>query len=486
MTIGVLIYFLFGYALSRGDDWGSFIGTTKFGLFGVTGHELIVFVFQFSFAITTSAIVSGVLSERGDFSAFMWYNNILTGVVHPVAAHWVWSEEGWLNKMGMIDVAGSSVVHVCGGIAALVGTIMTGPRAGRFVDDVRTKGIRVAQLPHHSIPFFTLGGLILMSGFIAFNAGSNGRVTSCLDVDSSTGTTSHAILHTGRVMKLAVSTVLAGTSGGLAAFLSNLRAASTGKWSLVRGVLGSIAGMVAICGGAGRVSLGSTVLIGACGGLACNLTSWIMLHAVHEDDPVDSVAIHFGGGLVGTLLVGLLEEREGLLANGQWNLMWKQLYGLSAISAWSVGSMLIVFLILKMSGGLRVSLEEEADGLDKWSHEGFAYSFSATHHHQQQQQQSYSLQHQQLSHRGIATNSSPLVQVAPQDCLHLRNNIPQSAPSKDDGTAVTSQDLNLLNGTNQSCKIDLSGPVIHNYEIDDMNSSSDLIKTGQDLRRRGV
>eukprot|EP00388_Colpodella_angusta_P004155 GDKJ01013979.1.p1 GENE.GDKJ01013979.1~~GDKJ01013979.1.p1 ORF type:complete len:466 (-),score=60.45 GDKJ01013979.1:91-1488(-) len=368
MTFGVVIFYMFGYGLARGEDWGGFMGVTKFGLVGVTGMEMLNFIFQFSFAITTSAIVSGVLSERGDFSAFMWYNTLLTGIVYPVASHWVTNEKGWLAALGMLDTAGSAVVHICGGAAALIGTIVTGPRHGRFVNDVRTRTIRTVALPHHSVPFFAFGGMLLMCGFIAFNAGSNGRITSCsLDREGKV-----IIMHSDRVVKLAVNTILAGFGGGVSGLVWSRRFMT--RWSLVRVVMGWAAGFVSVCGCAGRVSYFSALFIGAVGGFTCSLTSRLLI-AHGADDPVDSVAIHLSGGVVGTLLHGLLDVEQGVLYKGEWHQFWIQLFGCACLCLWTCVFMMFVFTILKRVKSLRVSIEEERDGLDRCNHDGFGYNF---------------------------------------------------------------------------------------------------------------
>ncbi|XP_012937656.1 putative ammonium transporter 1 [Aplysia californica] len=374
-------YWILGYPFAFGSG-NSFIGWHNWASHDLTDGDLAGFFFQFVFAATAATIVSGALAERCEFVAYFIYSFCITGIVYPVVTHWVWSSQGWLSagdiytidglsvQVGYQDFAGSGVVHCVGGVAAFVGAAVIGPRLGRFHEETGTS----INLRGHSVPFAALGGFILLFGFMAFNGGSQLSISNPGD---------------GAVVSLAiVNTVI---SGSMAAFLTlalhRTRLLGTRKWSLLITLNGALAGMVAICAGCNVIRPWGACVVGLVAGIFFNFTSWAMVK-LRIDDPLDAVAVHFGGGSWGVLSVALLKYVEddpgkGLLID--WDrqaglmLAW-QLAGLAAIIAWTGGLCIIMFGLLRLGNILRVSPELERKGLDIPKHGEPAYPLESYGH----------------------------------------------------------------------------------------------------------
>uniref|UniRef100_H2YUI0 Ammonium transporter n=1 Tax=Ciona savignyi TaxID=51511 RepID=H2YUI0_CIOSA len=376
LFIGAIMYFAIGYSFAYGKPGNAFIGHNYF--FATNMDENFTYAgwfFQYVFAATASTIVSGAMAERTEFTTYMVYFTFLTGFVYPVVAHWCWSEVGWL-KVGMgenthglsyIDYAGSGVVHLTGGSAALVGAIALGPRIGRFKPDGT-----VNDLPGHTVTVAALGGFILFVGFMAFNGGSQLSISNPGD---------------GNVVALSVmNTVLGGASGAIVAMLvyktTDAIRGEDHYWSLLITINGGLAGMVSMCAGCNDMLPWAAVVIGTIAGLAFMGWHHLMLFC-KIDDPLDAVAVHLGGGLAGVLLAPIFvmkgltspetQQHVGknpayLLIIFGWNLL-----GAVAIIGWTVAISTLLFGSMKLLGVLRVSEADELRGLDEIKHGEPAY-----------------------------------------------------------------------------------------------------------------
>lgn len=370
-----IAYWVLGYPFAFGGG-NEFIGWEGWASHELPTTELASFFFQFVFAATAATIVSGALAERCEFVAYFVYSFCITAFIYPVVTHWAWHENGWLSKgktyeidgewvnIRYNDFAGSGVVHCVGGVAALVGAFIIGPRLGRYHKESGS----VLSLRGHSVPFAALGGFILIFGFMAFNGGSQLTISNAGD---------------GAVISLAiVNTVI---SGSTAAFVSLIlhRIGVLGRlWSLLNTLNGALAGMVAICAGCNIIRPWGAAIVGAFSGLFFNAVSQIMTK-LRIDDPLDAVAVHLGGGVIGVLSVAFLAYDDGIVF--QWDrksglmLAW-QVCGLAAIIAWTGVLCTIMFGTLHLLGIFRVSPELERKGLDIPKHGEPAYPLESYGH----------------------------------------------------------------------------------------------------------
>ncbi|MBI5015878.1 MAG: ammonium transporter [Deltaproteobacteria bacterium] len=346
--IGALAYFFVGF--------GIMFGISKLGLFGTTGFLLsdfaeakdpwvyAFFLFQVVFAATATTIVSGAIAERTKFSAYLLFSGLMTAIVYPVFGSWAWGGlykgAGWLEGLGFIDFAGSTVVHSIGGWAALAGAIVVGPRIGKF------KNGKPQAIPGHSIPLATLGVFILFFGWFGFNPGS-----------TTAGNTDIALI--------AVTTALAGAAGSVSAVYYTW--ARFGKPDVGMVLNGCLAGLVGITAGCANVTPLSAVVIGLAAGILVT-ESVLFFDRIGVDDPVGAVSVHGVCGAWGTLAAGLFNAKGFDLG-----VVGVQLLGILAAFGWGFGSSLVLFKILKATMGIRVSEEEELSGLDIMEHGLSAY-----------------------------------------------------------------------------------------------------------------
>uniref|UniRef100_A0A1I8GPP1 Ammonium transporter n=2 Tax=Macrostomum lignano TaxID=282301 RepID=A0A1I8GPP1_9PLAT len=372
--IGGIAYYVIGYGLAFGAPNGNpFCGSGYFAMSYLPESKFSHWFFQFVFAATAATIVSGAVAERCEFLAYITYSFIITGIVYPIVSHWAWDGDiGWLSigikaQNGSLvstyhDFAGSGVVHVTGGCAAFVAAAILGPRIGRFDDETK----KPLDIRGHSVPLASLGGFILFFGFFAFNGGSQLSISNSGD---------------GSVVAIAmVNTIL---SGSVAAFATLLLGRIRGPhWSLLQTINGGLAGMVAICAGCDVVYPWGACIIGFFA--AISYTCWSMLLlALKIDDPLDAVAVHYGGGLWGVIAVAFLHRSRGIVMtfDQQSGLdLAVQLVGVLAITAWSGGVSIIVFGILRLLKVFRVSREYEIKGLDFPKHGEMAYPLTAYGH----------------------------------------------------------------------------------------------------------
>lgn len=348
VAIGLLTYAAWGFNLMYpGAEYaGGYFGFSGFGL---TPPENALtpaynpgytywtdFLFQAMFAATAATIVSGAVAERVKLSSFLLFSVIYVGTAYPVFGMWKWGG-GWLAEAGFHDFAGSTIVHSVGGWAALAGVIVLGPRLGKYVDD------SIRPVPGHSMPLATIGVFLLWFGWYGFNGGS------VLSADP------------GQVSFVCVTTSL-GAAAGVAAAVATSWVVQR-KPDLSMALNGALAGLVGITAGADVVTVGESVLIGAVAGVVV-VFSVIWLDERKFDDPVGAISVHLVCGIWGTLAVGLFGEGKDLVA---------QLKGIFAAGALCFPFSLAIFFAISKTFGLRVSEDEEREGLDIGEHGMEAY-----------------------------------------------------------------------------------------------------------------
>lgn len=350
ITIGLITYYAIGWALMYGDQVAGLIGTDMFFLSGGSYEPDAIleidFAFQAMFAATAATIVSGAVAERMKFGAYVIVAAAMTAIIYPIVGAWTWGG-GWMDQIGFTDFAGSTIVHYTGGVAAFVGAAILGPRIGKFAKDGKARAI-----PGHSMPLGALGVLLLFFGWFGFNGGS------VLAVD---GPTIAAVL---------VTTSLAGGAGGVAAGLYTRL--TGGKWDVAMMGNGILAGLVGITAGADVVSNPGAVAVGLLAGVVVSLAV-PFVDRLRVDDPVGAVSVHGVCGILGTLWVGLAHVEEGLLYGGGASLLGVQVLGILGVTAWVGVASAVLFGALKATGNLRVSEEEEVEGLDIHEHGMYGY-----------------------------------------------------------------------------------------------------------------
>jgi Amt family ammonium transporter len=313
------------------------------------------FFFQLVFAGTAATIVSGAVAERIKFMSFVVFSFVIVGLIYPITGHWIWGG-GWLASLGFWDFAGSTVVHSVGGWAALAGVIMLGPRLGKF-----NKEGKVIPIPGHSMTSATIGVFVLWLGWFGFNPGS----TMAADPN--------AIAH------IAVTT----NTAAAAATISAMIAATVllGKPDLSMILNGCLAGLVAITAPCAWVSVGSSLIIGLVAGVLV-VVAVLFFDRVLLDDPVGALSVHLVNGVFGTLCIGLFADSSaapvagpanGLFFGGGFTQLWAQIVGVLAVGAYTFGISIAAWAVIKAVMGLRVSAEEEFDGLDVGEHGNSAY-----------------------------------------------------------------------------------------------------------------
>lgn len=353
-TVGIIGYFLIGFALMYGLDDSGLFGTTGFFLQGDFAHlglKIPVYafwLFQAAFAIAMATIVSGAVAERMKFSPYIVFSLLATVVIYPLAGHWVWSSNGWLNQLGMLDFAGSAAVHSLGGWASLAAVLVLGPRSRKYNADGSAN-----VMPGHNLPLAALGAFILWFGWFGFNPGS-----TLSGMDSN-------------IARIAVNTNLAAAAGGTTATLLTLF--RYGKSDASMAINGALGGLVAITAGCAYVDPISSLLIGLIAGVLIILAV-PFFDAIHADDPVGAIAVHGVCGTFGTIAVGIFAEKGGLLYGGGMQLLVIQIIGVLAVSLWGFATTYALFTVLKRTVGIRVEEEEESLGLDISEHGIAAYN----------------------------------------------------------------------------------------------------------------
>ena len=358
--IGTVVFILIGFSLLLGEDMVGLIGRPGFDIF--TAYESFDwsnFVFNLVFCATTATIVSGAMAERTKFLSYCIYSAVISAVIYPIEAHWIWGG-GWLSQIGFHDFAGSCAIHMVGGICALIGAKLLGPRIGKFVRDKNGKVTKVNAFPGHSIPLGALGVFILWLGWYGFNGAA---ATSVEQLGSIFLTTTVAP---------AVATVVCMVFTWI----------KYGKPDVSMCLNASLAGLVAITAPCDVTdALGATV-IGAVSGVLVVFGVWLLDYKLRVDDPVGAVAVHCMNGIWGTIATGLFattsapgSEICGLFYGGGFRQLGLQLLGVFSVGTWAAVTITIAFLIIKATVGLRVTEEEEIVGLDGPEH-GLASAYS--------------------------------------------------------------------------------------------------------------
>lgn len=346
--IGTVMFILIGFSLLLGEDVLGFIGKPGFDIFtSYANFDFSNFVFNLVFCATTATIVSGAMAERTKFSAYCVYSAIISLVVYPIEAGWVWNGQGWLAQLGCIDFAGSIVIHMVGGISALVGAIILGPRIGKY-----GKNGKVNAIPGHSITLGALGVFILWFAWYGFNGAA-----------AEDGARLGQILLTTTIAP-AVATV----TTMLFTWIKN------GKPDVSMCLNASLAGLVAITAGCADVDAIGAAVIGIVSGILIVVAVEFVDIKLKIDDPVGAFSVHGVNGMWGGLAVGLFATGNGqngvtgLFYGGGFAQLGKQALGIVTIVAWTVVCMIIVFTIIKKTVGLRVTKDEEMKGLDICEH----------------------------------------------------------------------------------------------------------------------
>ncbi len=342
LCVGSLLFWLVGYGLMFGTNVSGYFGTDHFALSSMADWTYTTLFFQTMFAATAATIVSGAVAERTNYVAYLMGALGLTAFIYPIFGSWVWNEGGWLNKMGFIDFAGSTVVHSVGGWAALAAIIVLGPRLGRFTPDKQPR-----SLPGHNLNYVAVGGLLLWFGWFGFNGGST------LAASTNIG---HILLNTH----------LAGAAGALGALFIHFVLRQPAL--LTSGVNGSIAGLVAITAGCASMEIPYVVLTGAIGG-AISVLGNKLIERMGLDDVVGAVSVHGFAGVWGTLAAGLF--LTGNLFNPHQIMV--QLIGVAAAFVWVMITAFIMYWLIAKTVGMRVSTMHEQRGLDITEHGEIGY-----------------------------------------------------------------------------------------------------------------
>ena len=356
-SIGSLIFWILGYTLMYGSDIGGLFG--KVSLFFHSNEingipDMASLMFQTVFAATAATIVSGVVAERTRFTSYLLFTLIITAIIYPVSGHWVWGG-GWLSSMEIPfhDFAGSTVVHSVGAWAGLAGTVLIGPRLGKFSATGKANAI-----PGHNLSLGLLGVFILWFGWFGFNAGSQ--------LAASGTSNASAIAH------IFVTTNLAAAAGAVTAMLITWIKYKRPGISLT--LNGALAGLVAITAGCDVVSPGGAVIIGIIAGIVLVYGVSLFDNILKIDDPVGAISVHGLSGATGTILVGFFDTSNGLFYGGGVDQLVSQLIGVLAVAVWAIGSGFLLFYVLKKTVGLRVSKRIEEEGLDVYEHGETVYN----------------------------------------------------------------------------------------------------------------
>ncbi len=359
--IGTVVFILIGFSLLLGEDVLGFIGKPGFDIFtSYKDFDWSNFVFNLVFCATTATIVSGAMAERTKFISYCVYSAVISALIYPIEAHWIWGG-GWLSQIGFHDFAGSCAIHMVGGISALIGAKILGPRIGKFTKDKNGNITKVNAIPGHNITIGALGVFILWLGWYGFNGAA---ATSVEQLGSIFVTTTIAP---------AIATVVCMVFTWL----------KYGKPDVSMCLNASLAGLVAITAGCDVTDAFGAIIIGFVAGLLVCFGVWFLDYVLRIDDPVGAVAVHMMNGIWGTIAVGLFatnsapgysiadskgNELVGLFYGGGFKLLGLQLTGFVAVAAWTAVTITIVFLIIKATLGLRVTEEEEIIGLDPTEH----------------------------------------------------------------------------------------------------------------------
>ena len=352
--IGTVVFILIGFSLLLGEDLLGFIGKPGFDIFtNYANFDWSNFVFNLVFCATTATIVSGAMAERTKFLSYCVYSAIISALIYPIEAHWIWGG-GWLSQLGFHDFAGSCAIHMVGGLCALIGAKMVGPRIGKFTKDKSGKITKVNAFPGHNIVIGCLGVFILWLGWYGFN----GAAATSME----------------QLASIFLTTTIAPSIATVVCMIFTW--IKYGKPDVSMCLNASLAGLVGITAGCDVTDAFGAIIIGIVSGLLVVFGVWLLDYKLHIDDPVGAVAVHFCNGIWGTIAVGLFATTTapgndtfvGLFYGGGSALLGKQLLGILTVCGWTAVTITIAFFIIKVIFGLRVSEEEEIVGLDSTEH----------------------------------------------------------------------------------------------------------------------
>ena len=351
--IGAVMFILLGFGLMMGEEClGGLVGMPTLGVFTDYAHfDWSNFVFNLVFCATAATIVSGAMAERTKFSAYCIYSAVISAVVYPVEAGWIWNPNGWLVTRGFHDFAGSTAIHMVGGIAALIGAAMLGPRIGKYKTDKKTGKKKVNAIPGHNLTIGALGVFILWFGWYGFNG------AAATSVDS--------------LASIFVTTTLAPSIATVVTMIFTW--IKDGKPDVSMSLNASLAGLVAITASCDCVDALGSIIIGAVSGILVVVAVELLDKKLYIDDPVGAVAVHCANGIWGTIAVGLFSTGadgvgKGLFYGGGFSQLGIQLVGFVSVALWTAVTMTVVFFAIKKLHGLRVTPEEEIAGLDSTEH----------------------------------------------------------------------------------------------------------------------
>ena len=366
--IGTVMFIIIGFGIFLGEDLVGIIGKPGFDIFtDYANFDWSNFVFNLVFCATAATIVSGAMAERTRFISYCVYSAVISAVIYPVEAHWTWGG-GWLAKIGFHDFAGSNCIHMVGGICGLIGAAMVGPRIGKFIRDKSGKVTKIGAFPGHNLPIGCLGVFILWLGWYGFN----GAAATTID----------------ELASVFVTTTIAPSVATLVAMIVTW--VKYGKPDVSMCLNASLAGLVAVTAPCDVCDAFGAIVIGAVSGVLVIFGVWLLDNKLHIEDPVGAVAVHCVNGIWGTISVGLFATSsapafaraigdgvnfgsnqiagEGLFYGGGFKQLGIQLLGMGSTALWTAVTIAITFFIIKKTLGLRVSREEEMEGLDVKEH----------------------------------------------------------------------------------------------------------------------
>lgn len=349
MCLGSIVFWILGFGLMFGTSIGGFVGTPDFfvsGDYGAAYPSSAYFIFQTMFCATAATIVSGAMAERTNFLVYCIYSLIISALVYPISGHWIWGG-GWLSQMGFHDFAGSAAVHMVGGVAALIGARMIGPRIGKYNEDGTVNAI-----PGHSIPLGALGVFLLWFGWFGFNGAS----TVCATGDE-------ALIAMGDIF---ITTNMAAAAGATATMIYTW--VRYGKPDVSMTLNGVLAGLVAITAGCDVVSPVGALVIGLLAGVLVVAAVEFFDQKLKIDDPVGAISVHGVCGAFGTIMTGFFSTKDGLLYGAGADFLKIQLLGVVCVAVYVAVVMTVIFGLLDKLIGLRVSEAEEIKGLDMEEH----------------------------------------------------------------------------------------------------------------------
>ena len=359
--IGCCVFVLIGFSLLLGEDMMGLIGKPGFDIFtAYADFDWSNFVFNLVFCATTATIVSGAMAERTKFLSYCVYSAVISALIYPVEAHWIWGG-GWLAQLGFHDFAGSCAIHMVGGISSIIGAKMVGARIGKFEKDENGKIVKVNAFPGHNLVIGALGVFILWLGWYGFNG------AACTSTD--------------QLASVFVTTTIAPSIATVVCMIFTWL--KYGKPDVSMCLNASLAGLVAITAPCDVTDAFGAIVIGAVSGVLVVFAVWFLDFKLRIDDPVGAVAVHMMNGIWGTIATGLFatttapgnDTLNGLFYGGGFHLLGIQLLGFAAVAAWTAVTMTIVFAVIKAIFGLRVSEEEELEGLDSTEH-GLSSAYS--------------------------------------------------------------------------------------------------------------